>query len=60
MGMGTIGSARSLLMLATGVSKREAVAALVGGERTERLPCTALLGHPDFVLLADRAAANGD
>ena len=60
MGMGTIRSARSLLMLATGASKRAPVAALVAGERTESLPCTALLGHPDFVLLADRAAANGD
>ncbi len=57
MGIGTIRSARSLLMLATGVRKREPLAALRRGLQVPELPCTALLEHPRFELLADRAAA---
>ena len=60
MGMGTIRSARSLLMLATGASKRAPVEALRHNVAVPNLPCTALLGHPRFELLADRAAAGAD
>ena len=57
MGMGTIRNAHSLLMLATGTGKRTPVDALRRGSRAPELPCTALLGHPRFELLADQAAA---
>ena len=57
MGLGTIRNAHSLLMLATGAGKRAPVDAMRRRSRVPDMPCIALLGHPRFELLADRAAA---
>jgi glucosamine-6-phosphate deaminase len=57
MGLGTIRGARAILVLATGASKATAVRALARGPEDPQWPCTFLTGHPDILVLADRAAA---
>lgn len=57
MGLGTIRSARALVVLATGESKATAVRALVHGPEDPDWPCSFLGRHPDLTVLADRAAA---
>lgn len=61
MGLGTIRNARILRMLAFGRKKAEAVLrlreALPGAAPDPAWPCTALLGHSDFRLFVDEAAA---
>lgn len=57
MGIRTIMSARSILLLANGSSKAEAVAAAVHGPVTEALPASVLQLHPDAILIVDAAAA---
>ncbi len=46
-------SCKSILMIASGESKRDVVQKLL--ERSKDLPATALLAHSDFTLIADRA-----
>ena len=57
MGIGTIRSARSLVVLATGENKAAAVRALIEGSEDPEWPCSFLGGHPSLLVLADRAAA---
>ena len=57
MGMGTILSARHIILLATGASKAEIVAKAVNGPITTRVPASLLQGHPRAVCVLDRAAA---
>ena len=57
MGLGTIGRARSLLVLATGGTKAMAVRALLGGREDPQWPCSFLGRHPDLQVLLDPAAA---
>lgn len=57
MGFGPLRRAGSLLMLACGGGKAEAVRALVAGPAGAGWPCTLLREHADFELLLDRAAA---
>lgn len=45
---------RAILMIASGSSKKEVVARLLNADPT--LPATALLKHPNFTLIVDRAA----
>jgi glucosamine-6-phosphate deaminase len=59
VGMGAIMCARRALMLATGREKASAVAAMVKGPLTTRLPASFLQLHRDAVGLFDRAAAAG-
>ena len=56
-GIGTILSARSLVLLATGETKAEAVAAAVQGPCTVAVPASALQRHPDATIVLDRPAA---
>lgn len=56
LGMREILSARRIVVVATGDSKRAVLRALIGGRATPRLPVSLLCGHPDVTLLADRAA----
>ena len=57
-GLGTIFEARSLVLLAVGRSKAQAVAAALQGPVTPKVPASILQLHPDVtVLLADGAGA---
>lgn len=57
MGVGTILDCRSILLLATGDSKAEAVAHAVEGPITAMCPASALQLHPSVRVLVDQAAA---
>ena len=59
VGMSAIMCARRVLMLATGREKAPAVAGMVQGPLTTRLPASFLQLHRDAVGLFDRAAAAG-
>jgi glucosamine-6-phosphate deaminase len=58
MGIGTIRSARSLLVMATGEAKATAVRALVRGPEDPEWPCSFLTRHPEIEVLLDRGAAS--
>lgn len=57
MGVGTILSARHVLLLATGVGKADIVRAALEGPVTTRIPASLLQTHPRAVVVLDRAAA---
>lgn len=57
MGLGTILSARSCLLLATGLAKASAVAAMIEGPVTSRVPASVLQHHPEATVVLDAAAA---
>lgn len=59
MGVGTILSARHVVLLATGQSKAAIVAAALQGPVTTRVPASLLQLHPRAVVVLDRAAAKG-
>ena len=59
VGMGAVLNARSLLMLAMGEAKTGAIAEMMNGLVTTRLPASLLQIHDDCSLLADPAAAGG-
>lgn len=56
-GLGTIMSARSVLLVAHGASKAAPVAALVEGPLTSMCPGSILQMHPDATIVVDEAAA---
>jgi glucosamine-6-phosphate deaminase len=58
MGVGTILSARRIMLLATGPAKAEAVAKAVEGPVTAQVPASALQMHADAVMLMDEDAAS--
>jgi glucosamine-6-phosphate deaminase len=58
MGLGTIRAARRILLLATGGTKANAVAALMRGEPDPEWPCTFLAGHAGLQVLLDPEAAS--
>ncbi len=57
-GLGTIMSARHLVLFATGSGKAEAVAQLVEGPVSALWPATILQHHPHVTVLVDTAAAS--
>ena len=57
VGMGAILNARSLLLLATGAAKARAIAEMMNGRVTTRLPASLLQIHDNCQVLADPAAA---
>jgi glucosamine-6-phosphate deaminase len=57
-GLGTILRARSLLLLAWGEAKAEAVAGAVEGPVTASLPASVIQLHPDVTVVVDEAAAS--
>ena len=57
MGIATIMKAKKVLLVATGINKKDAVRELVLGQPTVDCPATALQNHPDVVVILDRAAA---
>jgi glucosamine-6-phosphate deaminase len=56
-GLGTISSARHLVLIATGTRKAEAVAAAVEGPLTASCPASVLQLHPHVTVVIDEAAA---
>ena len=58
MGIGTILDARSIVLLAFGEAKAEAVAAMVEGPVTAMVPASALQMHPVVKVLLDEPAAS--
>lgn len=58
-GIGTILDARHVVLLATGRSKADAVAAAVEGPVAARVPASALQLHPHVTVAIDEAAAFG-
>ena len=57
MGVGTILSAKAIVMIATGEAKANTVERLLHGPVTTRLPASLLQLHPNVELYLDRAAA---
>ena len=58
-GLGTILDARRLVLVATGDTKSDAVAAALEGPLTASVPASVLQWHPDTVVCLDEAAAAG-
>lgn len=58
-GLGTIGDARHLVLLATGAAKADAVQAMVEGPVSAACPASVLQLHPHATVLLDDAAAAG-
>lgn len=56
MGIGTIMSARRVLMVASGADKAGILKAAFQGPVTPEVPASILQMHPDFILIADEAA----
>lgn len=56
-GLGTIDEARHLVLIATGESKADAVAAAVEGPLSAYCPASAIQWHPHATVLLDEAAA---
>ncbi len=56
MGISSIMSAQSILVLAYGERKAEAVYQMIKGEINEQWPCTILQTHPDVTLIVDEEA----
>ena len=56
MGMATILAAREIVLVATGEEKVAAVAGMVNGSVTTRLPASFLQLHPRVTVMVDRAA----
>ena len=59
MGIGTILTAKHVVLLATGPTKARVVARALTGPVTTRLPASLLQLHPDVVVVLDRDAARG-
>lgn len=57
MGVGTIMSARKIVMMAWGEGKAEIIRQAVEGEIRESIPATFLQQHPNCEVIVDRAAA---
>jgi glucosamine-6-phosphate deaminase len=53
MGIGTVRSAREILLLVSGEAKREALRALRNGRPDPQWPVTSLLDHPALTVIAD-------
>ena len=59
MGMGSIFSAKKILIIANGKAKHDAIKGLLNGGITTSLPASLLLLHPDVTLICDKEAYNG-
>ena len=57
-GIGTIMKARSILLIATGANKAQAVKDMVNGPVSEDCPASILQQHPDVTLIVDEAAGS--
>lgn len=57
MGIASIMAVKSIVLMAYGESKAEAIKGMVEGEITEDMPASILQKHADVVVIADEAAA---
>ena len=57
MGMGSIMSAKSIIVLVSGANKAQAFSSMFSGRIDPMCPATFLQLHPDVIVLADRDAA---
>ena len=57
MGIGTIMSARSILLIASGESKARAIRDAIEGPVTSMVPASVLQLHPDVTLMIDEEAS---
>ena len=57
MGIKNIMDAKTALLIACGENKAPAIKEIVEGRISTDCPATALLNHPDFILIIDKAAA---
>lgn len=57
MGIANIMAAKSIVLMAYGAEKADAIQATVEGPVTEQVPASVLQNHPDTVLIVDQAAA---
>lgn len=57
MGIASIMAAKSIVLMAYGESKAEAIKGMVEGEITEDMPASILQKHADVVVISDEAAA---
>ena len=58
MGVGSIMSAKKIILIATGKAKADAVKALVDGEVSPARPASILQFHRDTVIYLDKDAAS--
>ncbi len=58
MGVKTIMQAKTILLIASGKSKAEAIKGLVEGKISENLPASVLQNHQDVILVIDEDAAS--
>jgi glucosamine-6-phosphate deaminase len=58
MGVGSIMSAKKIILIATGKAKADAVKALVDGEVSPACPASILQFHRDTVIYLDKDAAS--
>jgi glucosamine-6-phosphate deaminase len=54
MGIGMLRAARRILLMVSGTAKAEALTMLLAGKADPAWPVTALCGHPDLVVVADK------
>ena len=59
MGIGTIMHARSILVVASGADKADAVRKTVQGPVTSDVPASILQLHPNVTIIGDEAALSG-
>lgn len=57
-GIGTIMKAKSILLIATGANKAQAVKDMIEGPIDEKCPASILQKHPDVTVIVDEAAAS--
>lgn len=57
MGIHSILSATTIVLMAYGEDKADAISKLVDGEQTIAVPATALQSHPNVIVICDQAAA---
>ena len=58
MGVKNVMNAKSILLIATGANKADAVKATIEGPVTEKVPASVLQLHPNCVIVLDKAAAS--
>lgn len=58
MGIANIMSAKTILLMAYGEAKADAVYGMIEGPITESLPASILQQHPDVIVIVDKAAAS--
>ncbi len=56
MGLKSIMNAKKIVLIAIGNNKEKAIAALINGPKTEKVPASILQDHPDVTIYCDEAA----